>query len=188
MRTIPQAIIDALDDGVFRPLFLVEIDFDDPLRFSSAYTEMTVEGVTYFGGGNLGYVKSFSENTDLEPKQMELGLAGISDASLSAVADSNYINRNVRIKVAMLDENGQPLGDTAMAYFIGKTDEVKFTYGKRSEITVIARDRIADWSRPRIEKNVNAYHQAKYPGDKGFEFVNQVADKKIIWPAGEFFE
>jgi hypothetical protein len=35
---------------------------------------------------------------------------------------------------------------------------------------------------------MNADQQARYPGDKGFEFVGQIADKKIIWPNGEFFE
>jgi hypothetical protein len=189
MRDIPQAIIDALDDGVFRPLYLVEIQFDTPLMFSSTYAEITVGGKTYFGGGNLGSVSSFRENSSLEPNQLEITLAGISDAALAAVGDSNYLNRDVVIRMAMLDENGQPLGDGAtFNYFVGKTDEVRFSYGKASAITVIARDKLADWSRVKTEKNVNAYHQARYPGDKGFEFVAQVADKKIIWPSGEFFE
>ena len=188
MRNIPAEIITALDQGIFRPLFLVEIDFDEPLLFSSAYTEITIGGKTYFGGGNLGRVRSFKENTDLDPTQMEITLAGISDASLAAVGGSNYLNRDTYVRIAMLDDQGQPLGGTTFNYFVGKTDEVKFAYGKTSAITVIARDKLADWARVKTEKNVNAYQQAQYPGDKGFEFVGQVADKKIIWPKGEFFE
>lgn len=188
MRDIPQSIIDALESRVFRPLFLVEIDFDTPLRFSSAYVNINVQGVDYFGGGNFGSITSAKENSDLEPNQVEITLAGISDASLAAVGSSNYINRDVRIKVAMLDEQGQVINDETMNYFIGKTDEVKYKYGKTSFITIIAIDRLADWSRPRVERNMNADQQARYPGDKGFEFVGQIADKKIIWPNGEFFE
>lgn len=188
MRDIPQAIIDALESRSFRPLFLVDIDFDTPLRFSSAYAVRTVQGVEYFGGGNLGNISSAKENTDLDPNQIEITLAGISDAALAAIGGSNYINRNVTIKIAMLDDQGQVIDDQAMNYFIGKTDEVKYSYGKTSSITIIARDRLADWSRPRVERNMNADQQARYPGDKGFEFVGQIADKKIIWPNGEFFE
>lgn len=188
MRDIPQSIIDALESSIFRPLFLVDIDFDTPLRFSSSYSIVTVRGVEYFGGGNVGKITSAKENSDLEPNQIEITLAGISDAALTAIGGSNYMNRPVVIKVAMLDEVGQVINDDTMNYFIGKTDEVKYNYGKNSSITVIARDRLADWSRPRVERNMNADQQARYPGDKGFEFVGQIADKKIIWPTGEFFE
>lgn len=188
MRDIPQGIIDALESATFRPLFLVEIEFDTPLRFSSSFGSVTVGGTEYFGAANLGNITSAKENLDLDPNQIDITLAGISDASLSAFGQSNYLNRNVRIKIAMLDENGKVINDETMNYFIGKTDEVKFNYGKNSSIVVTARDRLADWSRPRVERNMNADQQARYPGDKGFEFVGQIADKKIIWPKGEYFE
>jgi len=188
MRDVPASIIAALESAVFRPLWLVEIDFDEPLYFSSAYTSVTVGGIQYFGGGNVGKITSAKENSDLDPNQIEITLAGISDASLAAVGRSNYLNRRVVIKVGMLDEDGQLINDETMNYFVGKTDEVKYKYGGNSSITVTARDRLADWSRPRVERNMNADQQARYPGDKGFEFVGQIADKRIIWPKGEYFE
>ena len=188
MRYIPAGIVTALESSIFRPLFLVEIQFDAVLRFSSAYGAITVAGVEYIGAANLGNITSAKENSDLDPNELKITLAGISDASLSAVGNSNYLNRSVVIKVAMFDEDGGVIDDTAMNYFVGKTDDVKFNYGKQSSIVVTARDRLADWSRPRVERNMNSDQQAAYPGDKGFEFVGQIADKKIIWPKGEFFE
>lgn len=189
MRDIPQSVIDALESGVFRPLFLVSIAFDTPLNFSSSYGSITVDGTEYFGAGNLGNITSAKENSQLEPNQLEITLAGISDTSLTAVGESNYLNRDVVVKVAFLDDSGQIIGgDAVFNYYIGKTDEVKYQYGKTSSITVIARDRLADWSRPRVERNMNADQQALYPGDKGFEFVGQIADKRIVWPTAEFFE
>jgi len=188
MRDIPAGIVAALESSIFRPLFLVEIQFDTVLRFSSAYGAITVAGVEYIGAANLGNITSAKENSDLDPNELKITLAGISDASLSAVGNSNYLNRPVVIKVAMFDEDGGVIDDTAMNYFVGKTDDVKFNYGKQSSIVVTARDRLADWSRPRVERNMNSDQQATYPNDKGFEFVGQIADKKIIWPKGEFFE
>lgn len=188
MRDIPAEIITALDSANFRPLFLVEILFDTPLHFSSAFGEITINSTTYFGAANLGSISSFKENSDLDPQQLEITLAGVSDASLSAIGTSNYLNRDVFVRVAMIAEDGSIIGSGAMDYFIGKTDEVRFTYDKQGAITVVARDKLSDWSRPKVERNVNADHQARYPGDKGFEFVSQVADKDIVWPTGEFFE
>lgn len=188
MRDIPQEIINALESQSFRPLFLVSIYFDTPLHFSSAFGSTTVGGIEYIGAGNLGSISSFKENTDLDPQQLEITLAGISDDALTVIGGTNYINKEVRIRVAMLDQEGGIIGNTTMTYFVGKTDEVKFVYGSNSQIIVIARDRLSDWARTKVERNTNADQQAKYPGDKGFEFVAQIADKKIIWPAGEFFE
>ena len=188
MRYVPPGIISALESPIFKPLFLVEIQFDTVLRFSSAYGAITVAGIEYIGAANLGNITSAKENSDLDPNELKITLAGISDASLSAVGNSNYLNRAVVIKVAMFDEDGGVIDDTAMNYFVGKTDDVKFNYGKQSSIVVTARDRLADWSRPSVERNMNSDQQAAYPGDKGFEFVGQIADKKIIWPKGEYFE
>jgi hypothetical protein len=188
MRDIPAGIVTALESSIFRPLFLVEIQFDTVLRFSSAYGAITVAGVEYLGAANLGNITSAKENSDLDPNELKITLAGISDASLSAVGSSNYLNRDIAVRVAMFDEDGGVIDDAVMNYFIGKTDDVKFNYGKQSSIVVTARDRLADWSRPRVERNMNSDQQATYPGDKGFEFVGQIADKKIIWPKGEFFE
>ena len=188
MRDIPTGIVTALESSIFRPLFLVEIQFDTVLRFSSAYGAITVAGVEYLGAANLGNITSAKENSDLDPNELKITLAGISDASLSAVGSSNYLNRDIAVRVAMFDEDGGVIDDAVMNYFIGKTDDVKFNYGKNSSIVVTARDRLADWARPKVERNINSDQQAAYPGDKGFEFVGQVTDKKIVWPKGEFFE
>jgi len=188
MRDVPAGIIAKLESRIFKPLFLVEIMFDTALRFSSSHGAITVGGVEYFGGANLGKITSAKENSDLDPNEMKITLAGISDASLEAVGNSNYMNRPVAIRIAMFNDDGSVVDNTYMNYFIGKTDDVKFNYGKQSSIVIAARDRLADWSRPRIERNMNADQQARYPGDKGFEFVGQIADKKIIWPKGEYFE
>ena len=188
MRDIPAGIVTALESPIFKPLFLVEIEFDTVLRFSSAYGAITVAGVEYIGAANLGNITSAKENSDLDPNELKITLAGISDAALEAVGNSNYMNRAVAVRVAMFDDDGSIIDDAVMNYFIGKTDNVNFQYGKQSSIVVTARDRLADWARPKIERNMNSDQQADYPGDKGFEFVGQVADKKIIWPKGEFFE
>ena len=188
MRDIPQEIIDALDDGVVRPVIFVEIAFDLPLRFTSLTESFTLNGAEYVGAGNLGSISDPTENKNLDPQQIEIKLAGIKDEALSIVGRTNYLNRDVTVLWGLMDDQGNLLGGTTMVRFIGKTDEVKFNYGQASFINITARDKLADWSRARIEKNTNAEQQARFPGDKGFEFAGQVADKKIIWPKGEYYE
>ena len=186
MRDIPQAIIDALETAVIRPVFFVEILFQTPLRFTSLYSSLSVGGQTYVGLGNLGSVDAVSEGSDLDPQQLSISIAGVSQASLAGALTEPYINRGVKVMVGLLDEQGGLLSDP-FNYFVGKVDEMKVTYAKEGRITIICRDRLADWSRPRIERYTNAAQQALYPGDKGLEYVSQVADKNIVWPASSYF-
>lgn len=188
MRTIPSAIVSALTSASFRPLILVEMLFDTPLRFASTYDQITYDGDTYIGGANLGSIGGLQENSNLDPQQMEISLSGLNATTLSTIGSGDYLNKDVTVRVLMLDQDGNILGGTDMLWFEGKTDEVRFSYSDQNRITVTARDKLADWARPRVERNINADHQADYPGDLGFEFVAQVADADIIWPKKEFFE
>lgn len=186
MRDIPQAVIDALESKNFKPIFFVEVMFETPIRFTSFYASKTVDGVEYFGLGNLGSVSGVSENTDLDPQQLSISIAGVSQTSLAGALTEPYINRDAKVMVGMLDDNDELLSDP-FNYFIGKVDELKVEYGKTGRIEIIVRDRLADWGRSRIERYTNAAQQAKYPGDKGLEFVSQVAEKEIIWPSSSYF-
>lgn len=187
MRNIPTEIITALESRKFKPAYFVFVGFSDPIRFTSLYSSKVVDGDEYIGLGNLGKVSGISENTDMEPQQLSIVIAGVNPASLSATLTEPYVNREVRVLVGMLDDNDGLIGDVTMTYFVGKIDEMKVTQDTAGSIEIIARDRLADWSRPRVERYTNASQQAKFPGDKGLEFVSQVADKEIIWPASSYF-
>lgn len=187
MRSIPAEIITALESAKLKPAYFVYIGFSTPLRFTSLYTSKIVDGDEYIGLGNLGKVSAVSENSDMEPQQQTIVIAGVDPASLAGALTEPYINREVRVLIGMLDGNDDLLGGETMTYFVGKIDEMKVTQDTRGSIEIIARDRLADWNRPRVERYTNASQQAKYPGDKGLEFVSQVADKEIIWPSSSYF-
>lgn len=186
MRDIHPDVIAALESRIFRPVYFVEILFDDPLRFTSAHSSMVLYGKEYFGAGNLGRVSPVKEGVDLNPQEFQIVVAGVSEASLAGVLPGNYLNRDVTCYTAFLDEQGQIIGEP-LHTFSGHVDEVQAEIGSVGRITITVRDELADWARPRIERYTNADQQARYPGDKGFEYVSQVAEKEIIWPASSFF-
>lgn len=186
MRNIHPDVIAALESRLFREVYFVEILFDDPLRFTSAYSSMLVGGVEYFGAGNLGSVSPIKETSELEPQQFEIQVAGVSESSLAAVVTERYLNRDATCLMALLDDQGQIIGDP-IHYFSGKTDEVTVNVGAVGSITITVRDDLADWARPRVERYTNADQMARYPGDKGLEYISQVADKEVVWPASSYF-
>ncbi|MDG5498975.1 hypothetical protein [Marinobacter sp. BGYM27] len=191
MRYIHPDVITALESRLFTPIFFVEIMFDEPLRFTSAYSSMTIGGKEYFGAGNLGSVSKVSEGVDLNPQEFKIVVAGVNEASLAAVITQNYLNREASCFVALIDEQGEIIGgpdDGPMHSFSGNVDEIPCEIGKRGKITIVVRDELADWARPKVERYTNADQQARYPGDIALEYMSQVADRETIWPASSYFD
>ena len=53
----------------------------------------------------------------------------------------------------------------------------------RSPSPLTVESRFAAWDRPLVRRYNNADQQTRYPGDKGLEFVEQTAEKQIVWGA-----
>ena len=186
MRYIHPDVIAALESRIFRPVYFVEILFDETLRFTSAYSSMSIGGVEYFGAGNLGSVSPVTEGIELNPQELKIIVAGVSETSLAAIVTERYLNRPAKVLSALLDEQGQIIGEP-MESFSGLVDEIQVEIGSIGRITITVRDELADWARPRIERYTNSDQQARYPGDKGLEYMSQVSDKQIVWPSSSYF-
>ena len=188
MRDIHPDVIAALSSGNFKAMFLVRFEFDDAtLAFHSGFDTFTFEGVEYVGMGNLGNISSVSENGELNPQKWSATLSGIDTSVVSSVFDADVFNRRAICHLAVLDEQGQFIGEP-MRYSKGFVDDRSMNLGATAKIKANVRDQLADWNRPYIERNTDQDQRARYPGDKGMEFVSSVPNKKIIWPANEWFE
>ena len=187
-RSIDAATITALEQGVVRWLVLVKIEFDGgTIAFNSTLGDFDYDGQTYTGFGALGSVSRLEEGSELDPQSFTISLSGINPAVLSAVLNEDYLNRPAICHIAPLDDDNQIIG-TPILYFDAKVDSVSASFGNTASISITARDKLADWNRPRIERYTDQDQQARYPGDKGFEFVTSIASKEIIWPARAWFE
>jgi hypothetical protein len=48
-------------------------------------------------------------------------------------------------------------------------------------IAVGAESRLIDLQRPRVRRYTHESQKSRFPNDKGFEFVNDLQDKKFAW-------
>lgn len=187
-RAIEAAMIAAIGSADVRWLMLARVEFDGgTIAFSSGVGDVDFDGVTYLGFGHLGSVSELKENNDLDPQSYTLELSGVNPALLAAILNEKYMNRRALCHVAALDESNQFIGQPLL-YFDGLVDGVSCSYGSTASITVVVKDRLADWNRPRIERYTDQDQQARHPGDRGFEFVPSLANKEIIWPARSWYE
>lgn len=189
MRDIHPDVITALGQPVIRVAFLCLVDFPSPnrLAFTSLLDDYNYQGVEFVGLGNLGSISGLDESSELNPAEYQITLSGIPDEILEAATRMSYLNYDATVWMLLLDEDHQVIGDP-MIWSKGLTDGASIAYGNQSSVTIQVRNRLVDWQRPRIERYTDADQKAKYPDDKGFEFVAEIASKEVEWPAGSWFQ
>jgi hypothetical protein len=186
-RTIAAATIAALSSQHIRWLIFAKVEFDfATLAFNSSLESKVFDGDTYLGAGSLGNVSQAVESSGLDPAEYKITFSGVNDTVLSAAATEDYLNKRAIVHVAVLDEFDAIIGEPFI-WFEGLTDSVDVKYGKQSTIVVNIRDRLTDWSRRRISRYTDGEQQSLHTGDKGLEFVTEVASRDIVWPAREWF-
>jgi len=181
MRQMTQAVIDALRADNVPLLVLVELDFASGIiRACNAGYNFTWNGYTWTGLGNLGGISAVSEGEDLEMYGFTLTLSGIKPEWISIAMSAEYQQRAATIWMAPLDTNYSLLNDPVII-FRGRMDTMPIELDKQSTIQLTVESRLVDWERPRESRYNHADQTSRYPDDKGFEYVAQMAEKEIIW-------
>jgi len=61
-------------------------------------------------------------------------------------------------------------------------DEMNIDEGpETSSIEVKVENKLIDLERARVRRFTSGYQKSKYPGDKGFDFVESIQDKEVVW-------
>lgn len=189
-RIIDPAIIAMLESSSsFSAAFLVDIAFPDPyhLRFTTKLDNVDFNGEEFLGLGSLGSVSMPSQDGELSPSIYEVGLSGLSDEVLEAVTQISYMNHPATAYIQWMDEEFNNIS-TPQVLWQGLTDGAMINYGINSSIVVNIRDRLVDWSRPKLEYYNNGDQQKLYPNDRGFEFIAQVNQKDAAWPEAAYLQ
>ena len=107
--------------------------------------------------------------------------------SLVALAlGEDYQGRAALISLAFLEAGHRPL-DAPVVLFRGRMDVMRITAGETAAIDLVCESRLADWERARVRRFNNADQRQRFPDDRGLEFVPQMVEKELVWPARSFF-
>lgn len=176
------AITASLAQNVFT-LVMGYLDFDpDPIYFHTGVGTLTWDGNDYLGVGGFGKISNIQEDLDTGSHGMTLALSGVDTDNISIALNTYYQGRLAIIYLAFLNEDFQ-LAIDPMILFQGRMDNMVFDIGKEAEIQLNVESPEADWDKPAVSRYNNADQQARFPGDKGLEFVEQSVRKEITWGA-----
>jgi len=182
-RDIDPGTLSASQQDLILPVLLAKLEFDsgDVLAHTSLGS-IDFGGDTYLGIGQFGGVSSAGEPSDLSRSNLSLTLSNIPGTMGALVLNEYYQGRRATLFLGYLDQTTRHLvGDPAIVYR-GRMDTADIDQGGDTfTVTVNIESRFASWDKPVIRRYNNAFQQSAFPGDKGFEFVEQAADKQVVW-------
>jgi hypothetical protein len=165
---------------------LVELQFRDGTgRFTTWPVNVEVFGQVWQGTGNLGKIGPLHESEDGAEEKLTLSLSPV-DLGTRAIAlgdPSSYQDRPVRVWVGMINaETYQPNGVPVLR-FVGVMDQLKIERDDdKGTISLDCRTASYDVrSNPASLRMNNAQHQARRPGERGFEYLTSLIGNPAVW-------
>lgn len=187
---IDAAILNRLDDDHSFMFFAVKLDFDtETIAVHTSGGEITIGGVTYEGAGTLLTFGGIDDDTDLSSGGVTVGLSGMTPDILNYALTENYQNRPITVSQGFLDGGGDRVTGT-MIVFKGRMQNITLTDDPSGTSTVVvqAENRLIDLRRPSNLRYTKESQNFISSGDTGFNRVQVLTDKKIVWGQKEYNE
>ena len=201
-RDLSSSVLGLIEDDVVYPFFAVELLFDtDALYLWTGLGDLVYNGQTYTGTGTLLNISDVEETVEIAARGATLTLSGIPSEVLALALTEPYQGRQCKIyfglfaKGKLLKEDGafilledgsrivlelQELGLTEI--FAGYMDQMNINeQADTCDVELKVENKLVDLERARVRRYSSGYQKAVYPNDKGFDFVEDLQDKEIVW-------
>ena len=203
-RSISTGFDSVLQGDVVRPIILVEMLFDSgAVRLWNGLTDLVYDSDTYTGAGTLLSVSTVEDTADISARGITISLSGISASIMSLALDEKYQNRTANVYFGIIGvpdllktESGDYFVDFDLInfdvsdsdrneyvpIFTGLMDQMTIAdSGDTLNIGLTVESRMIDLERPRIWRYTSEDQKRVYPNDKGFDYVNDLQTKTILW-------
>ena len=176
-RTVPAALLTALNQDQIEPYYAVELLFDSgAVRIWTGYGDRTVNGNTYVGGGSLVGIEGLEEVADLSAKAITLSLSGISSTLVSAALQEPYQRRKCRVYF------GEVSVSDVVEVFSGQLNTMQIEdSGETSTISVLVDSKLVELERSSNRRYTSESQKSRYTGDTFFDYVSAIQDAEIVW-------
>lgn len=183
MRSLQSAVLSAIQSTELQSVILYEGAWaTGTARFWTGIGELSWNGQTWTGLGNLAGVSEISETAETRIEGVELSLSGVPTSELARALGSARQGLPCTLYFGVVGADGTVTADTQ---FVGRMDAVSFAEdGQGATITVRYVSRLADMRKANSRRYDDADLQAEYSGDKGLEFIASIQDVSITFGGG----
>lgn len=182
-RELSNDVLTALNADILRPIILFEQDLPDAsvLRLWDGNGPLSYNDKLYLGNGWLTAVSPASEDSEIKSDGFQVQLNSVPVEVISIVLSSLRHGLEGRIYFAALDDNGTVLFEPYLMCS-GWLDVPEFVDdGSSAFLTLSYETDIHDLDQPNETRYTDGEQQRLFPGDKGFEHVAGIQDKRIFW-------
>lgn len=139
----------------------------------------------YIATGGLGDISELKEDVDRRPNAVRLSLSGVDPAYTTEILDEDFVGQDCNILIGFVSrETGQPLA-SPYEVFTGIIDQATIEITPQgAAITLTIQDESAKWSRARPILYSDATHRDLHSGDKAFDQLVYLIDRKINFMGG----
>lgn len=181
-RSIPTQVETEISSRQLEVFWACDLLFDSPndLYFWSGIGDLSHEGNTYTGAGNLMGISEIRESSDIAAYGATLTLSGIPSERISLATSEPYQGREAVIRFGTVASGVH----TSFVVFTGEMDQMNIQYGPETcTITLDVESRLIDLERPRIRRYTDEDQRSRYPNDNAFSFLNRVVTENLEWQA-----
>lgn len=180
-RTIDSSMLGGLLSNAISPCFLVDLTFTTgPAHVWSGVGNLTYNGNTYQGVGNLGAIGDVVEGSAVRAEGTTITLSGVDSTLLNECLNDIKIGAPATIWFALLS-GGQVLG-SAYPLYVGNIDKPTIQIGADTlSISLNLENRMTMLQRPTSRRYTSADQRYYYPDDIGFQWVEILSDCALVW-------
>lgn len=182
MRTISDDVLQEIESSSIRPLFLVSCQFaNETIYVWTGAGDITWNGNTYKGVGNLGSISTITETLDTQAQGISLTLSGIPTELLGDALDQVTTSGKAQIYLGFLSPFGSLIADP-IPCFLGNMDQPEIDIGTETcTISIAVENRLSDLQRARGGRYTDQDQRARHPNDWGLQYVSVCSDIFISW-------
>lgn len=186
MKTLNAGATTALGLASVPLAMLVDMALTVPFRVNTSSWNLVYGGNTYNGLGGLGGIESIEESPG-EVKGLRFELSGVPSSVIALALGEVVQGKAVTVYTAIFDRTTYQVLDT-IAEWAGRLDTfVIVEQGETCTLQATAEHLGIDLLRPNIVRYSNDDQQRLFPGDVGFQYVNDQSDVPIVWPSRDFY-
>ena len=178
-RSISVAATNHITSGAINWAMLLKLDFDtDPLYLWSGLGDLSWDGQTWTGVGDLGSITGVGESSALKDSAIKATFNHMSTDLVDAVTTMDPVGRPFSLHFALFTPDNQL--EDVITLTSGFIDAVELVDGDTGHISLDLVSEAALLGRLTAFRLDDQHQQNFFPGDLGLEFVTSL-DEEILW-------
>jgi len=181
-RAISSLNLAQINADSLEEVWLVKMEFDDPLYANTHNIDVDYNGNTYVGFGDLGAIARLRESELLAPDPLQFSVSGLNSKMLTDAMDATQYGAPVTLYQGFLLE-GVLVADP-IEQWAGWAEFATIKQGNENVISINCQHDLADITRADESRYSDEDQQSRYSGDLAFEYLYQMSELKLVWAGG----